>query len=436
MKIKILLILFLFFNLTFPQDSMVLTDSLNKTDSGAGISIEISAEPANTPVRSEKPESDHVDKTSEKDESIEISIEIPANDSPQTVSSDSAQVETVYVTEEGDTLNELPPIEKMPEVIKFVNAEYPPAALKKGLEGTVLMEIIVTDIGIVDSIRILKSLDSVLGLNSAMDPAAIKAIKQFKFSPAIAGGKAIPVAIQYEYHFSIEEQIKKIEEYVNFKGRLIEKGTRAPVKEGLIVIQFLDSLADTTLIIPFSRYLKKIGSFKGQYYEEGQILTRSDSMGRFQFKSIPAGSIKVTYPITGYRSTYSTEIIETGKQINVVYRLLRESYDEYEVLVIGKADKKEVAKKTIQLKEIRRLPGFGGDAVKVVQALPGVARPFFISGEIIVRGNGFQDNRYYVDGIDVPKIFHFGALRSVYNSNLISSVSLYPGGYSARYGGG
>ncbi|MBD3321561.1 MAG: TonB-dependent receptor plug domain-containing protein, partial [Chitinivibrionales bacterium] len=118
----------------------------------------------------------------------------------------------------------------------------------------------------------------------------------------------------------------------------------------------------------------------------------------------------------------------------VIYRLERESYSEYEIVVYGKAKKKEVAKRTLNLQEIRKVPGFGGDAVKVIQALPGVARPFFGGGEIIVRGAGSEDNQYYLEGMTIPYIYHFGGLKSNYNSEALQSVEFFPGGFGTRYG--
>jgi len=128
-------------------------------------------------------------------------------------------------------------------------------------------------------------------------------------------------------------------------------------------------------------------------------------------------------------------MIEAGKEIEMDYRIARDSYDEYEIVVYGKAEKKEVAKKTLSISEVKRIPGFGGDAIKVVRALPGVARPSFISGDIIIRGSSSEDTRFFLDGVKVPRLFHFGGLRSVYSSDLLSSIDMYPGGFGVRYGG-
>ena len=79
-------------------------------------------------------------------------------------------------------------------------------------------------------------------------------------------------------------------------------------------------------------------------------------------------------------------------------------------------------------------PGFSGDAVKVVQALPGVGRSSFGGGSIRVRGAPTWDSKFYLDGVSIPMLYHFGGIKSTYNSEALESVDLYPGGYSSRYG--
>ena len=90
---------------------------------------------------------------------------------------DSAAVETVYVTEAGDTiapesLVQAPlEIEKIPEVLTFIPAIYPSEELKKGVEGTVIMEFIVTDSGMVESLKVVE------GITPALDTAALTALQ-------------------------------------------------------------------------------------------------------------------------------------------------------------------------------------------------------------------------------------------------------------------
>ena len=337
----------------------------------------------------------------------------------------SAQEESVGA----ETVGELPPIEKMPELVEFKEANYPDSLIKKGVEGTVETELIVDEKGHVEGVKVVR------GFHPTLDSSALHAIKQFKFSPAIAGGDSVAVAIAYQYQFTLQTFVQEIQEYVNLKGRLVEKGTRSPVAEGLVVVQVVDESADSTIKIPMKNYLEKIGDFDGQFIEDNSIVTQTDDRGYFQFKSLPSGKVKITFPITGYQPAALEEDVVKNQMSEIEVSIYRESYDDYEINVYGKAEKKDVAKKTLSIQEVKRVPGFAGDAIKVLQALPGVARPTFGSGEIILRGSGTEDNRYYLDGVQLPRLYHVFGIKSIYNSDFLGSLEMYPGGFGTRYGG-
>jgi hypothetical protein len=57
-----------------------------------------------------------------------------------------------------------------------------------------------------------------------------------------------------------------------------------------------------------------------------------------------------------------------------------------EVTVRGERPAREVTKRTLERREIERIPGTGGDALRSLQNLPGVARSGF-GGLLIVRGS-------------------------------------------------
>jgi len=84
--------------------------------------------------------------------------------------------------------------------------------------------------------------------------------------------------------------------------------------------------------------------------------------------------------------------------------------------------------------EIKKVAGLGGDAVKVVQAMPGVARPSFASGEVVIRGAYTYDSKFSLDGINIPLLYHFGGLKSTYNADGLASLDFYPGGFGTSYG--
>jgi TonB family protein len=114
--------------------------------------------------------------------------------------------------------------------------------------------------------------------------------------------------------------------------------------------------------------------------------------------------------------------------------LRRSAGDLYEVVVTGERERKEVTSVTLTSGEVGRVAGVSGDAVKVVQNLPGVARAPGGFGTLVVRGGNPSDTRVYVDGVEVPLVFHFGGLTSIVPSELIESVDFEAGNFGVRHG--
>ena len=92
--------------------------------------------------------------------------------------------------------------------------------------------------------------------------------------------------------------------------------------------------------------------------------------------------------------------------------------------------------------EIEKLPGANRDASKVLQALPGVASPASFRNDIIIRGGSPGENKFYLDGIEVPNINHFATQGSsggpvgLLNINFIRSIDFYSGALPSNYANG
>ncbi len=146
-----------------------------------------------------------------------------------------------------------------------------------------------------------------------------------------------------------------------------------------------------------------------------------------------------------YRYTFFIE--ETEHEIEVdqappptldeVEEEIGEGIDDpvYETVVRARKPLREVTRREVTIREITRIPGTGGDALRAVQNLPGMARAPMISGALIVRGSAPQDTEVFFDSIPMPMLYHFGGLTSVINSDLLEQIDFYPGNYSVRYGG-
>ncbi len=55
-------------------------------------------------------------------------------------------------------------------------------------------------------------------------------------------------------------------------------------------------------------------------------------------------------------------------------------------------------------------------------------------GEIVVRGSAPTDSVFFLDTLSMPRLYHFGGLTSVINSDLLDGIDFYPGNFSVKFG--
>lgn len=84
--------------------------------------------------------------------------------------------------------------------------------------------------------------------------------------------------------------------------------------------------------------------------------------------------------------------------------------------------------------ELFKMPGSGGDPLKALQTLPGMAANNDGDSGAAVRGARPSDNAYYVDFLPVGYLFHMGGFVSVFNADLIRRFDLYSAAWSPQYG--
>ncbi len=87
----------------------------------------------------------------------------------------------------------------------------------------------------------------------------------------------------------------------------------------------------------------------------------------------------------------------------------------------------------VDARTARSVPG-GGDAGKVVQSMPAVARPPAGSSEIVVWGAAPRDTRVFVDGVPVPALYHLGGYRSAVGNDLVGDIKLTPAAFGPDRG--
>ncbi len=86
-----------------------------------------------------------------------------------------------------------------PQVLFEAKPQYTPEAMRAKIQGQVLVSAVVMPDGTAGEIRVVRSLDSVFGL----DQEAIKAVRLWRFKPGTRMGQPVPVLVTIEVSFNL-----------------------------------------------------------------------------------------------------------------------------------------------------------------------------------------------------------------------------------------
>lgn len=168
---------------------------------------------------------------------------------------------------------------------------------------------------------------------------------------------------------------------------------------------------------------------------EIDIRIKTDDKGMFVIKEIPPGRYTVSISLPNSEIIEKTILVVTADEIlkpKILVSTVDFELDSIEVTT--KREPKTIVKKTIQSKEITRLPGTAGDALRALPVIPGIGVANDFSGALYIRGGSDEDNLYYFDRVPVGYPYHFGGLVSSISSEIIDRIDVYAGGYGAEFG--
>jgi protein TonB len=86
---------------------------------------------------------------------------------------------------------------QQPQLIKKVEPPYPEIARRTKIQGVVILEAVITKEGNVEEVKVLRS------LHPMMDQAAINAVKQWKYKPAMLNGRPVKVYFTVTVNFKL-----------------------------------------------------------------------------------------------------------------------------------------------------------------------------------------------------------------------------------------
>lgn len=79
-----------------------------------------------------------------------------------------------------------------------MRALYPDAARRAGIEGDVRLELVVSEDGEVQEVRVVRP------AGNGFDEVAARLVRRFRFRPATSGGRPVPARIPWTYKFRLE----------------------------------------------------------------------------------------------------------------------------------------------------------------------------------------------------------------------------------------
>ena len=309
-------------------------------------------------------------------------------------------------------------VTKPPRLIQAQAPDYPPAALEAGKEAKVKVRIHIDGAGAVSSVDVIEP------AGDGFDEAAVAAAMQYAFEPAEIDGAPAAIAVETTINFVIEHREEPEappppppaphpgapnhagapDAPVTLQGTALERGTRRALA-GVIV-----SIAELGL----------------------DAVTGDD--GSFFFHGVAPGSYKLLAVDPHFDRLERPISIARREALEVRLWMRPRGGNPYETVVEGEREVLEVTRRTVRRQQMTSVPGTFGDPIRVIQTLPGIQRAPFGLGLLLVRGSNPDDTGIYVDGHEVPSLFHFLGGPSIFNAEMLDSIDLYPGGFPARFG--
>ena len=293
------------------------------------------------------------------------------------------------------------PVLVPPELVHKVDAIYPAAQLAARKAAQVIVAFTVDDAGQVRDLEVVRS------GGSDFDAAALEAARALGFRPGTADGR--PVAVRVSWTFDFTPPHEAAPEPARLDGVVTDRESGRPLAGIELTVEGAAGPAGARAV--------------------------TDEDGRFTLAPLAPGTRVLTLRGDGLAPITVEETLAPGEERAVAYAVARPRRARFESTVRARVAR-EVTETVVHTDEARRVAGTQGDALKVVEDLPGVARAAFGAGQLVVWGSQPADTRVYVDGVEVPALYHLGGLRATVNDALVRDLAFSPGGFSAEHGRG
>ena len=171
----------------------------------------------------------------------------------------------------------------------------------------------------------------------------------------------------------------------------------------------------------------------------------TDAEGNFNLSGIKPGFIEIRASSIGFKPYISEAVMVTNSNnVSLDIPLEELAIGIGEVVIKASPFRKRiespVSVRIIGIDEIEKNPGGNRDISKVIQSFPGVASTPAFRNDVIVRGGGPNENRFYIDNVEIPYLNHFSTQGSsggpigILNVDFVQSVDFISGAFPASKG--
>ncbi|HRY32156.1 MAG TPA: TonB-dependent receptor [Bacteroidales bacterium] len=180
-------------------------------------------------------------------------------------------------------------------------------------------------------------------------------------------------------------------------------------------------------------------------YDQPSQGAATDINGNFTIAGVEPGYHRLIATYIGFEKYVSADFLVTPAHPATIMLPMQEISVKLKAVEIRATPfvrriESPVSLQTLSIQEIERSPGANRDISRVIQNLPGVASTPAYRNDIIVRGGGPAENRFYLDGVEIPNINHFatqgasGGPVGIINADFIREVDFYAGAFPAGRG--
>jgi hypothetical protein len=287
------------------------------------------------------------------------------------------------------------------------------------------------------------------GVDPAIDEVALASVAALRFEPASFAGEPIEVVLTIELAFTPpvrEVDEPDVDEPDVDEPDVDEPDVDEPEQDGPIRIEGVILEAGegipvggaTLLAIPAGDLpLGRVRTAPDDDASEPAWLRRtvSDGEGRFALRGVPSGRVRLILIAPAFERLEWVVELGDDEALTTKYFMTRTVSGGYRTEVsVERETMPEVISRTLTPKQLAEIPGTQGDALKAVQNFPSVARAPFGAGALVIRGAAPGDSGVFLGYHEIPTLFHFGGLTSVFNSDILAQIDFVPGNFDSRYG--